>query len=399
MENYPTIKKDLNILILAPHYKYFVKDSVEAMSQYVNNINMITSHNRFAEISKYLPFEGYLAHVRKFTADQLLDLEELPKNIEVYMLSMLYFIPDGNNRTLGDSIFKNLDRLFQKKGIEFDVIHAHFTWPYGYAAVKLGKKYNIPVIVTIHEDRDWIIREYHSNNDKIYETWKNADALIRVNKIDSALLKSFNNNVYTIPNGFNPNELFLIDKFDARKRLDLPLDKKIIFSLGNLEERKGFQYLMDAMKYVTNKRDDVVCIIGGTGPIKKKLEKKIYDLKLNHCIKLIGFIPNNKIIYYYNSADVFVLPSLSEGNPTVMFESLGCGKPFVSTRVGGVPEIITCDDYGLLCEPGDSKDLAEKILKALDKDWGNEKIKNYAEQFTWDNIALETLKIYNNYVN
>lgn len=83
-----------------------------------------------------------------------------------------------------------------------------------------------------------------------------------------------------------------------------------------------------------------------------------------------------------NACDLFVLPSLSEGNPTVMFECLGCGKPFIGTKVGGIPEIIVSDDYGLLCEPANSEDLAEKILIALDKEWDEEKIRNYAKQFT-----------------
>ena len=63
-----------------------------------------------------------------------------------------------------------------------------------------------------------------------------------------------------------------------------------------------------------------------------------------------------------------------------MFECLGFGKPFVGTKVGGVPEIITSEDYGLLCEPANSK-LVEKILIALDNEWNDEKIRKYAERF------------------
>ena len=58
-----------------------------------------------------------------------------------------------------------------------------------------------------------------------------------------------------------------------------------------------------------------------------------------------------------------------------MFEVLGCGKPFVGTKVGGVPEIITSDGYGLLYDSANPKELAEKILIALDKKWGDEKIR------------------------
>ena len=79
-----------------------------------------------------------------------------------------------------------------------------------------------------------------------------------------------------------------------------------------------------------------------------------------------------------------------------MFEAFGCEKPFVGTKVGKFSEIITSEDYGLLCEPANQKALAEKILTALDKEWDREKILEYAERFTWDNIVKEILKGYEN---
>jgi len=66
----------------------------------------------------------------------------------------------------------------------------------------------------------------------------------------------------------------------------------------------------------------------------------------------------------------------------------------VGTRIGGVPEVISSDEYGLLVEPGDPNDLAEKILVALDREWDREKILAYAERFTWENIAKEIVGVY-----
>lgn len=95
-----------------------------------------------------------------------------------------------------------------------------------------------------------------------------------------------------------------------------------------------------------------------------------------------------------NAADLFVLPSLNEGNPTVMFEALGCGKPFVGTRVGGIPEIITSEDYGLLVKPASVQDLADMLLKALTKEWDSERIVAYARQYSWGNIVGNMEHIY-----
>jgi glycosyltransferase involved in cell wall biosynthesis len=111
-------------------------------------------------------------------------------------------------------------------------------------------------------------------------------------------------------------------------------------------------------------------------------------------VKLLNSVPKNQLNYWMNACNLFVLPSLNEGNPTVMFEALGCGKPFIGTKVGGVPEIINSEEYGLLVEPANPSDLAEKIMMALDREWDADKILAYSEQYSWENIAREIMRVY-----
>jgi glycosyltransferase involved in cell wall biosynthesis len=148
------------------------------------------------------------------------------------------------------------------------------------------------------------------------------------------------------------------------------------------------------MSEIVKHRDDVLCVIVGKGKLENIIQKQINDLNLEKFIKLVGGKSHDEIPLWMNACDLFVLPSLNEGNPTVLVESLGCGKPFVGTKVGGVPEIINSDDYGLLVEPGDSNDLAEKIEIALNKDWDIGKIKEYGNNFTWENIASQIVEVY-----
>ncbi len=185
-----------------------------------------------------------------------------------------------------------------------------------------------------------------------------------------------------------------MDSNECRKNLNLPIDKKIILTVGNLLEIKGHKYLIEAMSEVVKHRKEVLCIIVGSGKLKRKLEKQIKSLNLENYVKLVGRKSHSEIPSWMNACDVFVLPSLNEGNPTVMFECLGCGRPFIVTRVGGVPEIITSEDYGLLCEPADSKELAKNLLMALNKEWNAKKIEEYSAHFTWDVISKEILNVY-----
>jgi len=200
--------------------------------------------------------------------------------------------------------------------------------------------------------------------------------------------------VFVISNGYDPNLFNPITIAKARENLNLPKDKKIILSIGNLESVKGHKYLIEAMKIVTEREKNILCLIIGSGSRKNNLKNLIGRLDLGDYIQLLGGKSHNKIPIWMNTCDVFVLPSLSEGNPTVMFEALGCGKPFVGTNVGGIPEIIINTKYGILVEPKDVDGLAKAILRALEVEWDMNYILNYAKQFTWNKIAEKTLMVY-----
>jgi glycosyltransferase involved in cell wall biosynthesis len=152
--------------------------------------------------------------------------------------------------------------------------------------------------------------------------------------------------------------------------------------------------LVESMKEVVSERNDVFCYIGGSGPLRRELEARVSELGLHKHVRILGFVPEDELVYWFNSADLFVLPSLSEGNPGVMFEALGCGTPVVATRIGGIPEVINSEEYGVLTDAGDSHKLAKTLLNALDKNWNHEKILSYASRFSWENNASAMKGVY-----
>ena len=128
--------------------------------------------------------------------------------------------------------------------------------------------------------------------------------------------------------------------------------------------------------------------------VKDKLQKQLIKLNLQDRVKLLGSVPEELLSIWMNVCDLLVLPSLGESFGIVQIEAMACGKPIVATYNGGSEEIITSKDYGLLCEPANPDEPAEKILIALDKEWGCDKIEEYAEQFTWENITEEIVAVY-----
>ncbi|SFM56302.1 glycosyltransferase [Methanolobus profundi] len=292
---------------------------------------------------------------------------------------------------------KAIIKSIESKNLNFAIIHSHFTWPSGSCSIKIGDKYDVPVIVTEHTSITF--QRAVERKEKIFiDTWDKCDAIIRVRKNDISSFESIGiskNKVFPIPNGFDSSIFYNDNTLECRKKLGLPLDKKILLYVGNLyDEAKGHKYLIEAMNDVVKYRDDVFCVIVGNGKLKNVIQDQIMDFKLENYVKLVGGKSHDEIPLWMNSCDIFVLPSLNEGNPTVMFECLGCGKPFVGTKVGGVPEVIISDEYGLLVNPGNSRELANKILSALGKDWDSNVITNYAYNFRWENISKQIITVY-----
>jgi glycosyltransferase involved in cell wall biosynthesis len=185
-----------------------------------------------------------------------------------------------------------------------------------------------------------------------------------------------------------------MDMHECRRTTGLSAEKKILFTFGDILERKGFQHLIDAMKILSDKRNDILCVISGKGRYKSSLITKIKRLDLEDTVILLDYIPTEKMPVWINSADMFVFPSLQESFGIVQVEALACGKPVIAARNAGSIEVIASNDVGILCEPGSGAALAEAIACGLERSWDPAKILKYAQQYRWDTIAGDLVRIY-----
>jgi len=306
------------------------------------------------------------------------------------------------------SIFLLLNEL--KK---FDVIHIHNVYSFTALSFPLLKKFcKIPLVLTHHGQlmfgepvKDICVRIYEKSAKGTI--LNSIDRTVTLSESDARHIARYSGtpenhsasiplrSVVTIPNGYDNTKFHPMDTRKCREALGLPSDKKLILNVGRLYGAvKGHEHLIKAMAKVAAERKDVFCVIVGPGRLYSTLDNLVRSLDLQDYVVLAGGKPHDEIPIWLNACDLFVLPSLSEGNPTVMFEAFGCGKPFVGTRVGGVPEGITADRYGLLGKPADPDDLAEKILMALDREWDREAILSCSKRYTWEHITKEIVGVY-----
>jgi teichuronic acid biosynthesis glycosyltransferase TuaC len=289
-----------------------------------------------------------------------------------------------------------LKNFIKKKKISFDLIHAHFTWPSGAVAIPLKREFKVPVVITEHTHLT-LYKELKNKDRHYLTTWNNCDAIIRVKKMDIPLFIRAGipgKKIFYVTNGYDPKKYFPISMTDARNVVKIGLEKRIILNISRLFEEKGQKYLIEAMASVVKKNPEIICYIGGSGPLKNKLQKQINYLNLEKNVMLIGLIPDNLMSLWMNACDLFIFPSLSESFGIVQLEALACGKPVIATKNGGSEEVIIPNEQGFIVEPANPEELAEKILLALDQDWDGRKILTYAERFTWERIAKDIIDVY-----
>jgi glycosyltransferase involved in cell wall biosynthesis len=195
--------------------------------------------------------------------------------------------------------------------------------------------------------------------------------------------------VVVIPNGIDLAQFADVDQSEARSRLELTGNGRIVLCVSRLSGEKGIDTLLDGFRFVSD--PDTTLIVVGDGDQKGHLENLIDEFNLRDRVRMLGRKPHSEIPLWISASDLVVLPSRVEGHPNAVVEALACGKPVVAACVGGVPEIIRSDAHGLLVEPNDPKGLGEAIRLALDRTWDRQGILQFGRARTWDNVAQELL--------
>ena len=175
----------------------------------------------------------------------------------------------------------------------------------------------------------------------------------------------FSSKVIIFPNMLDVG-LFVKNSNEARLKFKFPQDQKIIvFIAPHLFLKKGVYEFLKAASLVLEDRNDVCFVIAGTGGEEKKMKDYCEKNNIRPYIRFMGNLTHHDVILLLSAADIFTLPSYSEGLPMVILEALAAGLPVISTNVGAIPEVILDGENGFILEPKDYKSLTEKILFLL----------------------------------
>lgn len=242
-------------------------------------------------------------------------------------------------------------------------VHAHFAGMAARTAFWVAKFFPITFSFTAHANDIFAPRKFEIGLDKLVEM-----ARVVVTETDYAekfLRKRFperGDRIHRVYNGLNLAEF---------GRADFSSDPSLIVAIGRLITKKGFANLIRACGLLVERGRSFRCEIFGEGPLENQLRAQIDELGLQKRTQLPGPKPQHELRARLAGASVFVLPSVPEPEggmdnlPTVIMEAMATGLPVVSTRIGGIPEMVIENETGFLVQPDNVVALAGAIEKVI----------------------------------
>jgi glycosyltransferase involved in cell wall biosynthesis len=237
-----------------------------------------------------------------------------------------------------------------------DLIHAHWTFS-GFAAWIGGRLHGRPVVCTVQGSdvyramrgpaAGWCSRRALNGARRVIALSRDLARTAQERGVRSDRMR-------IIPHGvdcrfFHPDEQ--------------PRRPVLLFA-GSLIERKGIRFLLRSMAQVRTAHPQHTLAVLGDGPQRRELERLTADLGLETAVSFLGDQPPAAVAEWMRRAELFILPSLEEGQGVVVLEALASETPCVASRVGGIPEMLP-PEWGTLVPPGDSGALAEAIVALL----------------------------------
>lgn len=305
-------------------------------------------------LSKKLVEEGHEVYVITYPHKEIKDID----GIHVIGTKGLN-IPGVRGLMFKKNAKKALKNLLEKEDI--DIIHGHYLFPAGAAAVEVGKEYGIKTYVTAHgSDMFELYKSQPLMRPTIKNVLKDAGGVFAVSnalkhEIVATGVVGIADKTKISWNSVDVDKFSLKNNDSFKKEFKLE-DKPIVLFVGNLIKRKNVDSLLEAKKIANS---DYYLVVVGDGPLYKKLTKKVEDENIRDVIFTGSRGDVENII---PSCDLLILPSYSESFGLVLIEALACGKPVIGSDVGGISEIIN-DDVGLLINPK----KVSTIAKAIDK--------------------------------
>lgn len=280
---------------------------------------------------------------------------------------------------------------------DFDVIHVHdwLTIPAGLKAKEMTDK---PVVVHVHAT-EYDRTAGHGVNDFVYnkerEGFSQADKVLtvsnRTKEIINEKYETDEDKIEVVHNSIDQNRA--VNSKDELEQLQEEHD--IVLFVGRITLQKYPSGFIKAAERVSQQKDDILFLMAGSGDMKENVMELAAECGIADKVLFPGFVQGEELSKLYNSADVFIMPSVSEPFGLTALEALSHGTPTLVSKQSGVSEVV---DHALRADFWDIDDMASKILSVLQYDALKEQLSDYgrreARNMSWSRPSQKCVNIY-----
>lgn len=299
-----------------------------------------------------------------------------------------------------------------------DVIQTHSPMFNALAAVKVGKKHNIPVTYEVRalwedaavdtgktKEGSFKYRMIKAIEQSAFEKVDAVSCICEGLKADIIKRNILEHKIFVTPNAVD------IENFQPSYQRDNELEqslnlsgKKVVAFVGTFFKYEGLAYAIDAMETIAKTRDDIHLLLVGAGNEFENLKQQVAQAKLDKFVTFVGRVPFEQVSRYYSLADVMVFPRESIRltelvTPLKPLESMAQFKPVIASDIGGHRELIVDGETGFLFPADNAAALASKIIEVIDneillKQISEQGLTFVREERNWLNTAKQYLPVY-----
>ncbi|MCU1692449.1 MAG: glycosyl transferase group 1 [Frankiales bacterium] len=284
------------------------------------------------------------------------------------------------------------------RSLSVEVFHAHVgTGREDFDGARAARRAGVGAVVqTLH--LPWLMGS-PKHRTPLFRSLREVDRLIAVSEGQRRTYERAgvpSELITTVVNGIRPRRS-AESRQQARLRLGVRGDQRLVLAVGRLLVQKGHRYLVEAVPELVARFPDAVVVVVGEGALRAELEARASSLGVSEQLRLVGFVDDARSLL--SAADVFVLPSRQEALPLSALEAMDAGLPVVGTDVLGTAEVVEDGVTGLLVRPEDPAALAGAITALLAdpqraRQYGSAGRSRFHERYTSERMARQTLAVY-----
>jgi mannosylfructose-phosphate synthase len=336
------------------------------------------------------------------------------------------FIPKEEIYSVLPELAKNMTALIGEKNLHYGLFHGHYV-DAGVVTLDVAKAFNKPAFFTPHSLGAWKREQMGGDPEEMEKKYKfslriseerrilgSVKALTVTTKVQQEKLEQLygftSDNVVIITPGVDIHTFRSLEPGEERVKTGLP--PRYVFCLGRIDSNKGHDLLLNAFDLVRKTIPDVHMVIGGGSPKPEQIElevldkiKNIVDDKDMHSrVRIVGYVPDKLLVPFYQQAELFVLPSIFEPFGMAALEAMACSKPVVASKLGGIRDVISSGENGLLIDPSNAREFADAMTTLLrDQQLANRMgqiaCKTIQRHFSWEAIAERHIAFYEKFIS